>query len=777
MNIASQLIVDFNLQPFQVENTLALFDEGATVPFIARYRKERTGSLDEIQIRDLLHKYEYYKELDERRAAIIESISSQAKMTPELEKKISETLSKTELEDLYLPFKPKRTTRASKAREAGLEPLSRLLVDCTDGSSDLISLATPFLNSEKEIDTAKKALQGACDILAEELSDNADNRKWMRELAFQDGILISEVKKEFEGQKTKFEMYYNFKEKVSSIPSHRLLAILRGEREKVLRLSLEIPEASAINQLSSLLIKNPKSATADILQLTVKDCLERLLLPATETEVRKDTRDRSDSEAIKVFSENLEALLLSAPAGRKAVLGVDPGFRTGCKVAVVDDTGKFVENTTIYPNEPQKKTEDAMEKVAKYILKYDIKLIAIGNGTASRETDDFIKSVLKELPVEKRPVSVVVSEAGASVYSASDVAIKEFPDLDLTVRGAISIARRLQDPLSELVKIDPKSIGVGQYQHDINQTKLKESLDETVESCVNRVGVDVNLASEELLKYVSGLNRLIASNIVSYRNQHGAFDSRASLMKVSGFGEKKFQLAAGFLRIPGGKDPLDNSAVHPERYKLVEQMASAMNTTINELIGNTELIRTIDKKNFITDDVGLPTIEDILSELEKPGRDPRAEFRYAHFNELVTEIADLKEGMLLEGTVTNVTNFGAFVDIGVHQDGLVHISELADTFVTDPKKVVKVGQVVKVKVLTVDAALKRISLSMKVNEPSQRAPQQKQSSAQYRPSSDKKPLDSKAALAQKFGGEKNKGQEQQKLKTSKPKFNIRQIMK
>lgn len=777
MNIALQLIVDFNLQPFQVENTLALFDEGATVPFIARYRKERTGSLDEIQIRDLLHKYEYYKELDERRAAIIESISSQAKMTPELEKKINGTLSKTELEDLYLPFKPKRTTRASKAREAGLEPLSRLLVDCTDSSSNLVSLATPFLNPEKEIDSAKKALQGACDILAEELSDNADNRKWMRELAFQDGILISEVKKEFEGKKTKFEMYYNFKEKVSSIPSHRLLAILRGEREKVLRLSLEIPESSAINQLSSLLIKNPKSATADILQITVKDCLERLLLPATETEIRKDTRDRSDSEAIKVFSENFEALLLSAPAGRKAVLGVDPGFRTGCKVAVVDDTGKFIENTTIYPHEPQKQTEDAMEKVAKYILKYDIKLIAIGNGTASRETDDFIKSVLKELPVEKRPVSVVVSEAGASVYSASDVAIKEFPDLDLTVRGAISIARRLQDPLSELVKIDPKSIGVGQYQHDVNQTKLKESLDETVESCVNRVGVDVNLASEELLKYVSGLNRLIASNIVSYRNQHGAFDSRASLMKVSGFGEKKFQLAAGFLRIPGSRYPLDNSAVHPERYKLVEQMASAMNTTINELIGNTELIRTIDKKKFITDDVGLPTIEDILSELEKPGRDPRAEFRYAHFNESITEIADLKEGMLLEGTVSNVTNFGAFVDIGVHQDGLVHISELADTFVTDPKKVVKVGQVVKVKVLTVDAALKRISLSMKVNEPSQRAPDQKQSSSQYRPSLEKKPVDSKAALAQKFGGDKNKGQEQQKLKMYKPKFNIRQIMK
>lgn len=777
MNIAAQLVIDFNLKPFQVDNTLALFDEGATVPFIARYRKERTGELDEIQIRDLQHKYEYYKELDERRAAILESIKSQEKLTPELEKKINETLSKTELEDLYLPYKPKRTTRATKARDAGLEPLSKQLVDLKESSADLQTIAAAFLNAEKGIDTPEKALQGACDILAEDLSDNADIRKWMRELAAQEGVLVSEVKKDFEGQKTKFEMYYNFKEKVSTIPSHRILAILRGEREKVLRLSLQLPVESAISHMSSVLIKHPQSAAAELLRTTVADSLDRLLLPATETEVRKESRDSADIEAITVFTENLQALLLASPAGRKAVLGVDPGFRTGCKVAVVDDTGKFIENTTIYPHEPQKQVDEAKEEILKYIQKYNIRLIAIGNGTAGRETDVFVKSVIKDLPPENRPVSVVVNEAGASVYSASDVAIKEFPDLDLTVRGAISIARRLQDPLSELVKIDPKSIGVGQYQHDVNQTKLKDSLDETVESCVNRVGVDVNLASEELLKYVSGLNRLIASNIVSYRNTNGAFTSRESLMKVSGFGEKKFQLSAGFLRIPGSKDPLDNSSVHPERYKLVESMASTLNTTINQLIGNSTLIRTIDKKKFITDDVGLPTIEDILTELEKPGRDPRAEFTYAHFNETVTEIADLKEGMMLEGTVTNVTNFGAFVDIGVHQDGLVHISELADTFVSDPKKIVHVGQVVKVKVMSVDAALKRISLSMKTREytPQSSSPKQDRSQQPQR-QSDKRPADSKAALAQKFSGG-DKGSDQNKLKTYKPKFNIKQIMK
>ncbi len=769
LNIKDQLVNDFNLQPLQVENTLALFDEGATVPFIARYRKERTGSLDEIQIRDLLHKYIYYKELEERKTTILESISSQGKLTPELEQKINATLSKTELEDLYLPYKPKRTTRATKAKEAGLEPLSRFLVDLSDSTSDLLAKASEFLNPEKEIDTPQKALQGACDILAEELSDNADIRKWMRELATEQGIITSQVKKEFEGQKTKFEMYYNYKESVKTLPSHRILAMFRGEREKVLRVSLEVPTQAALHFLENQLIKHSDSASAEILKNTVADSFNRLLLPATETEIRKEIRERGEEEAFKVFGENLEALLLSAPAGRKAVMGVDPGFRTGCKVAIVDDTGKYHEYSPIFPHEPQKKTEEAKTTVLGYIKKYGIKLIAIGNGTASRETDEFIRIILKELPEEERPVSVVVNEAGASVYSASEVAIKEFPDLDVTVRGAISIARRLQDPLSELVKIDPKSIGVGQYQHDVNQSKLKDSLDEVVESCVNRVGVDVNLASEELLKYVSGLNRLIAANIVNYRNQHGAFPSRDTLLEVPGLGEKKFQLSAGFLRIPEANNPLDNSSVHPERYELVKKMAAELKTTLHELIGNQVLIRSIDKKKFISDDVGLPTIEDILQELEKPGRDPRAEFRYARFDETVMEIKDLKEGMILEGTVTNVTNFGAFVDIGVHQDGLVHISELADRFVDDPKKVVKVGQVVKVKVMKVDAELKRISLSMKLSE----GPSAPKGTHPSREQKSKLP-DSKD-LAKKYSSSKDN--DKQKLKTYKPKFNIRQIMK
>jgi len=724
MDICGQLVKELGLKEFQVKNTLELFDEGGTVPFIARYRKERTGELDEIQIRDLQHRYTYYKELDERRAAILESIESQGKLTPELRARIGATLSKTELEDLYLPYKPKRTTRATKAKDAGLEPLADWLVGLEDGKVDVLAKAAEFLNAEKEVDTPQKAVQGAKDILAERLSDDADIRKWMRELAVDQGFIVSAVKKDFEGQKSKFEMYYNYKEKAAAIPSHRVLAMLRGEREKTLRLSLEMPADTAVSYLGGRLIRHPQSAAVSYLNEVAADSFDRLLQPATETEIRKELRDKADEEAIKVFGNNLEALLLAAPAGRKSVIGVDPGFRTGCKVVVVDDTGKFIENATIYPHEPQKDVDKSRAVLLALMQRHKVGLVAVGNGTAGRETDEFVRAAIKDVPAEQRPVCVVVSEAGASVYSASDVAIKEFPDLDLTVRGAISIARRLQDPLSELVKIDPKSIGVGQYQHDVNQTRLKESLDEVVESSVNKVGVDVNLASEELLKYVSGLNRLIAANIVNHRNKHGAFLDRKGLMKVTGLGDKKFQLAAGFLRIPGSGNPLDNSAVHPESYSIVKKMAEQLKTTIHELIGNTVLLRSINKKDFVTDDVGLPTITDILSELEKPGRDPRAEFRYARFSDEVTEIAHLKEGMILEGTVTNVTNFGAFVDIGVHQDGLVHISELSNTYVSDPKTVVKAGQVVKVRVVKIDAELKRVALSMKLeSEPGSPRPQ------------------------------------------------------
>jgi protein Tex len=713
VNIFQQLIAEFELQPFQVQNTLALFSEGATVPFIARYRKEMTGGLDEVKIRDLQHRHDYYKELDDRRTTILESIREQGKLTPALESKIKDTLLKTELEDLYLPFKPKRATRATKARAAGLEPLSLWLVACDDTAADPLGMAISFVNTEKGFDTPQKALQGAQDILAESLSDNADVRKHVRRVASVEGIIACAVKREFKDLKTKFEMYYDFKEKVTTLVSHRIMAMFRGEDEKVLRVSLELPFASVASYLEKQLVRHPESAAAAVLRATVQDAYDRLLLPATETEIRIELREKAEREAFTVFGENLTALLLSPPAGRKAVLGIDPGFRTGCKVVALDNTGKFLEYQTVFPHEPHRKASDAGRTVLGMIERHSIQLIAIGNGTAGRETDDFVRDVLAPLPVEQRPVSVVVNESGASVYSASEVAALEFPDFDVTVRGAISIARRLQDPLAELVKIDPKAIGVGQYQHDVNQYKLKSSLEEVVESCVNRVGVDINLASEELLKHVSGLNRSLAARIVADRNDHGAFDSREALKRVSGMGERTFLLSAGFLRIAGAKNPLDDSAVHPERYELVQTMAARLQTTVRQLVGNAALARSIDKKKFVSGSVGLPTIDDIVAELEKPGRDPRATFTYARFSPKVREISDIKEDMRLEGTVTNVTNFGAFVDIGVHQDGLVHISQMADFFVSDPKKVVHVGQIIKVRVVKVDPALKRISLSMK----------------------------------------------------------------
>ncbi len=764
MNIPQQLITEFKFKDFQVINTLSLFDEGATVPFISRYRKEMTGSLDEVQIRDLQHRYEYYKELDERRATILESIKEQGKLTPELEAKIQNTLLKTELEDLYLPYKPKRTTRATKAKDAGLEPLSQWLVACDDKAADPLARAASFVNVEKGYDTPQKALQGAQDILAEVLSDNADVRKQLRQVASVQGIIASVVKKEFKEQKTKFEMYYDFKEPIRTLVSHRIMAMFRGEHEKILRVSMELPFENVASYLESMLIIHGDSATAPLLKTTVQDSYERLLLPATETEMRIELREKAEAEAFTVFGENLKALLLSPPAGRKAVLGVDPGFRTGCKVVALDNTGKFLEYQTIFPHEPHKKVSEASHIILDMIAKHSIQLISIGNGTASRETDDFIRDTIAAIAAENRPVSVVVNESGASVYSASEVAAQEFPEHDVTVRGAISIARRLQDPLAELVKIDPKAIGVGQYQHDVNQTKLMSSLEEAVESCVNRVGVDINLASQELLKYVSGLNKSLAGRIVAYRNENGAFESRAALKKVSGMGDKTFVQSAGFLRIAGAKNPLDNSAVHPERYDLVQAMAAKLETTINQLIGNAELVHSIDKNKFVSDTVGLPTIEDIISELEKPGRDPRATFAYAKFSQDVREVSDVKEGMRLEGTVTNVTNFGAFVDIGVHQDGLVHISEMADVFVSDPKKVVHVGQIVKVRVLKVDTVLKRISLSMK-SQDFVRPPQEPKKAAPQIP---------QTAMGAAFAAKKQGGQKT--LVTAKPKFNIKQFM-
>ncbi len=769
MDIARQLTTELALGSTQVANTLALFDEGATVPFIARYRKERTGSLDEIQIRDLLHKYEYYKELDDRRGAILESIELQGKLTPELRARIQTTLSKTELEDLYLPYRPKRVTRGKKAIDAGLEPLADWLIELTDPAADLNAAAAAYVNADKGYDTPQKALRGACDILAERLSDNADHRKWLRELAAREGEMVSAVTKDFAEKKTKFNMYYEYQEKVSGIPSHRALAMFRGEREKVLRLALDFPREKACDHLASSFIRHPASAAEPVLLDTVRDCLERLLAPATETEIRNEIRERAETEAFTVFNENLRALLMAPPAGSRPVLGVDPGFRTGCKVVALDSTGKFLEYQTIYPNEPQRRTEQAAATIRRLLDTHAIELVAIGNGTAGRETEQFIRDVVAQYDAERRPTVVIVNESGASVYSASDVAIREFPDQDVTVRGAVSIARRLQDPLSELVKIDPKAIGVGQYQHDVNQAKLRMSLEEVVESCVNQVGVDLNLASEELLRYVAGLSRTIAGNIVRHRNAHGAYRSRDALMAVPGLGPKTFEQAAGFLRVPGSPNPLDNSAVHPERYELVGRMAGDTGVSVGDLIGTRDRIRAIDKKRYVSGDVGLPTIEDILAELEKPGRDPRDQFVTARFDDNVKEVEDLRPGMKLQGTVTNVTNFGAFVDVGVHQDGLVHISELADRFINDPRTVVKVGQVVDVTVMSVDTDLKRIGLSMRKEPGAPRGRRDTRKEGRGR-----SPRERERPPNREGGRQNGKGK---KLFTVKPKFSIKQIMK
>lgn len=774
MNIIKELVSEFNLQTFQISNTVELFSEGATVPFISRYRKEKTGSLTETQLRDLLTRYKYFNELKERRNTILESIKSQGKLTDELEKKIKDTRSKLELEDLYLPYKPKRVTRGKKANDAGLKPLARWLADCSEPAVSIEQEAAKYLTDkakEAGFDTEEKVLGGACDILAEELSDNAQIRKWLRGLAMKKGEMVSTVKKEFADKKTKFNMYYDYRESVSTLPSHRIFAMFRGEREKVLRVALQIPEETAALHLASKLIKHENSASAEILKNTAQDCLDRLLGPATETEIRKELREKAEEEAFKVFGENLRMVLLAPPAGQKAVLGVDPGFRTGCKVVAVDNTGKLLGFKAIFPTEPRKDIAGASKVISDFLHKYAIELIAIGNGTASRETERFIRDLIADLPEDKRPTCLIVSESGASVYSASEVAVKEFPDSDVTVRGAVSIARRLQDPLSELVKIDPKSIGVGQYQHDVNQTKLKDSLVEGVESCVNLVGVDLNLASEELLKYVSGLNSKIAANIIKHRNDNGAFNTRSDLKKVKGLGNKTFEQAAGFLRIRNAKNPLDNSSVHPERYGFVIKMAKTLETTIDSCIGNVQLLKSINKNQFVSEEIGLPTIEDILSELEKPGRDPREKFTYAKFSDTVTAISDLSSGMKLEGIVTNVTNFGAFVDIGVHQDGLVHISEMADRYIKDPTKVVKVGQVVKVTVMEIDKELKRVSLSMKSepgkkvtgnNEKGQGRNKQKQKEASTNDGSTNRPVQDKG---------------QKKFVTAKPKFSVRQFMK
>ncbi|WGV24097.1 Tex family protein [Halotia branconii] len=714
LNIPQLLATELDLKPYQVQNALELLAEGATIPFIARYRKERTNEMNEVQLRDLADRYTYLTELEERKSVILNAIAEQGKLTDELKAKIIPCLQKTELEDLYLPYRPKRRTRATIAREKGLEPLADFIKSLNVKNAVLASLeeeAAKYISETQGVKTPQEALKGAADILAEEVAEKAELRAYIRDYLLEDGVFVSRIKDDFPEGTTKFEMYRNYQIKVKNVAPHNMLALCRGETEKVLNFEIAFDEDTVLSYLESQEINTKIRIIRDFYQTMLKDAFNRLMKTSLIGEVISQKKTYADIESIKTFEANLRELLLSAPAGMKPTLAIDPGFRTGCKVAVLDQTGKFLEYQAVFPHQAAEQRTKAAQTIQNLIEKYHIELIAIGNGTASRETDEFVLQVLQA--IDRKPIKVMVNESGASIYSASKVALEEFPDLDVTVRGAISIGRRLQDPLAELVKIDPKSIGVGQYQHDVDQKLLKKKLDETVESCVNYVGVDLNTASKELLTFVSGITAAVANNIVAYRNQYGAFKNRRQLLKIAKLGPKAFEQAAGFLRIRGSENPLDNTAVHPESYSVVEAIASDLNVPLNQVTQIAEKLKKTNLKRYVTETVGEPTLRDILGELEKPGRDPRADFKYATFKEGIKEITDLQVGMELEGIVTNVANFGAFVDIGVHQDGLVHISQLADRFVDDPKKVVKVGQVVKVKVLEVNEKLKRISLSMK----------------------------------------------------------------
>lgn len=685
---------------------IELLDEGGTVPFIARYRKEVTGNLDEVQVRSIEEKLAYFLDLVSRRETILASIAEQGKLTDELKASILATLDKSELEDLYLPFRPKRRTKATIAREKGLEPLAQYLWAQQPGPEPLEKLAASFVDTEKGVNSLDEALEGARHIVAEMISEEATVRKALRQLMFEEGAVVSRKATDAVDEQEKFKMYYDYREPVKTIPSHRMLAIRRGETENVLFFLIELDAARPLSVLRSRILHAPGDWTPQ-LELALQDSWQRLLNTSIQGEIRLELKTRSDTEAIQVFRDNLHNLLLAPPAGPISVLGIDPGVRTGCKIAVVDETGKFLAHDVIYLHTGQ--TDKAGKVLESLLQRHSVRAIAIGNGTASRETVAFVRDFLVEKGLNSI-FSVTVNESGASVYSASDVARQEFPDLDLTVRGAISIARRLQDPLSELVKVDPKSIGVGQYQHDVDQRNLQQSLENTIESCVNRVGVDLNTSSWSLLRYVAGVNERTAMNIVTFRNENGRFRSRVQLKQVPGVGPKTFEQAAGFLRIRDGENPLDMTAVHPESYQVVEQIAQTLRVPIAELIKNPQLLEKIDRNRL---SAGTYTLDDILEELRKPGRDPRDKFVAPTFNEQVREITDVQPGMVLEGVVTNVTKFGAFVDIGVHQDGLVHISDLSDRYVKNPGDVVKAGQIVKVTVLTVDVKAKRIGLSMK----------------------------------------------------------------
>ena len=710
-----QLIAqELSLRAEQIKNALELFAEGATLPFVARYRKERTGEMNEIQLRELQDRYAYLTELRDRKAVILQAIADQGKLTDALRAKIEASIQKTELEDLYLPYRPKRRTRAAIAREKGLEPLAEAIKAFNRANINTASLSQEAAKYfSDQVKTVEEALKGASDILAEEVADSAEYRAYIREYLMQSGLFVSQIKAAHAVGTTKFEMYRDYQSKVKAIAPHNLLALLRGETEDIITLILDFDEEHVLTYLEAQQIRAKTPSVKQFYQDMLKDAFNRLIKASAIASVITEKKAWADGESIKTFEANLRDLLLAAPAGMKPTLAIDPGFRTGCKTAVISETGKFLEYQTIFPHQALAQREQAARTLRTLIEKYQIQLIAIGNGTAGRETDTFVMEAIQGL--EKMPIKVMVNESGASIYSASPVAIAEFPDLDLTVRGAVSIGRRLQDPLAELVKIDPKSIGVGQYQHDVDQKLLKKKLDETVESCVNFVGVDLNTASKELLTFVSGLSATVANNIITYRNQNGAFCDRRHLLKVPKLGAKAFEQAAGFLRIRGGTNPLDNTAVHPESYSVVVAIARDLNVDLSKISQASDKLKTVNLKQYVTDAIGEPTLRDILRELEKAGRDPRAEFKYATFSDAIQKISDLQIGMEIEGIITNVANFGAFVDIGVHQDGLIHISQLADRFVSDPKQIVKVGQVVKVRVLEVNESLKRISLSMRLS--------------------------------------------------------------
>ena len=694
------------MKPRVAENVIKLLGEGATVPFIARYRKEMTDTMNEETVADIKKRLEQLDELEKRKEFVLKSIADQEKLTPELEKSINNAETLQDVEDLYLPYKPKRRTKAEMARQKGLEPLAKLIM--AQNSDDVNGMAKRFISKEKDVNNEDEALQGARDIMSEWISENINGRNKIRKIYHRDGIISSTLVKSKEAEAQTYKQYFDFKEPIAKAPSHRILALFRAEEEGLLKVKLSIEANDALNVLDGIFLKNDNAST-DLVQDAIDDAWKRLLGPSLETEMRALYKEKADEVAVKVFAENLRQLLLAAPLGKKRVLALDPGFRTGCKVVILNELGALVHNETIYPHPPQNEHGKSAAKIAHLVQAYKIDVIAIGNGTAGRETEDFIKSIRFDRDI----TAVMVNESGASIYSASKVARDEFPDYDITVRGAVSIGRRLMDPLAELVKIDPKSIGVGQYQHDVNQKMLGDELNTVVESCVNAVGVELNSASEQLLSYVSGVGPQLASSIVRYRNENGGFTSRKQLLEVPRLGNKAFEQCAGFLRIHGAKQPLDASAVHPESYHIVEKMAKKLGVKVEELIGNEELITKINPKEFIEKDFGIETINDIIDELKKPGRDPRQTFEVFEFNKNIRTINDLRQGMQLVGIVTNITAFGCFVDVGVHQDGLVHISQMSNSYITDPNQVVKLNQKVRVTVTDVDITRKRISLSMK----------------------------------------------------------------